>query len=142
MDDKYVICEEGESQYDEYDLQETNIVDAVYVKAILDIDRGNPYIEALPSPRNDKGIMAAYTRRLPGYSFDKVKDMSKLDKMVAVGTLREIRFPLPFNKDLEFAMYNALLTSYRSRRQVKSDNSHIDIAVDNVSKQTSNSVLM
>lgn len=66
MDDKYVICEEGESQYDEYDLQETNIVDAVYVKAILDIDRGNPYIEALPSPRNDKGIMAAYTRRLPG----------------------------------------------------------------------------
>lgn len=140
MDDKYVICEEGESQYDEYDLQETNIVDAVYVKAILDIDRGNPYIEALPSPRNDKGIMAAYTRRLPGYSFDKVKDMSKLDKMVAVGTLREIRFPLPFNKDLEFAMYNALLTSYRSRRQVKSDNSHIDIAVDNVSKQT-NTVL-
>ena len=133
---KYIECEEGASQYDDYDLNETNIVDAIYIPARMDIDKGNPYIEALPNPRDDFGIRRAYTKELPGYSYDKVKDMSKLDKMLAVGTLRELRFPLPFNRDLEFSFYNALLTSYRARRQMKSDNSRIELTVDNISKMT------
>lgn len=136
MDRKYVICEEGASQYDDYDLNETKIVNAVYIPARLDIDKGNPYIEALPNPRSEKNIMNAYTKSLPGYSFDKVKSMSKLDKMLAVGTLRELRFPLPFHKDLEFDFYNALLTSYRARKQMVSNNSHVDIEIENDTKKT------
>ncbi len=62
--------------------------------------------------------------------------MSKLDKMLAVGTLRELRFPLPFNRELEFSLYNALLTSYRARKQMKSDNSRIELTIDNISKMT------
>ena len=136
MNYEYAKCEEGASQYDDYDLTETNIVDAVYIPARMEVDRGNPYIEALPNPRSDSGIMGAYTRSLPGYRYDRVKNMSKLDKMLAVGTLRELRFPLPFNKDLEFSFYNALLTSYRARKQIKSDNSQIHLTVDNVQKKT------
>ena len=137
MDYKYIQCEEGASQYDDYDLNETNIVDAIYIPARMDIDKGNPYIEALPNPRDDFGIRRAYTRELPGYSYDKVKDMSKIDKMLAVGTLRELRFPLPFNRDLEFSFYNALITSYRARKQMKSNNSQIELMIDNTNKTTS-----
>lgn len=136
MNYKYIQCEEGTSQYDNYDLNETNIVDAIYIPARMDIDKGNPYIEALPNPRDDFSIRRAYTRELPGYSYDKVKNMSKLDKMLAVGTLRELRFPLPFNRELEFSLYNALLTSYRARKQMKSDNSRIELTIDNISKMT------
>lgn len=136
MNYEYAKCEEGTSQYDDYDLTQTSIVEAVYIHARMEVDKGNPYIEALPNPRSDSGIMGAYTRSLPGYSYDKVKNMSKLDKMLAVGTLRELRFPLPFNKDLEFSFYNALLTSYRARKQMKSDNSQIGLTVDNVKKNT------
>ena len=136
MNYKYIQCEEGTSQYDNYDLNETNIVDAIYIPARMDIDKGNPYIEALPNPRDDFSIRRAYTRDLPGYSYDKVKNMSKLDKMLAVGTLRELRFPLPFNRELEFSLYNALLTSYRARKQMKSDNSRIELTIDNISKMT------
>ena len=53
---KYIQCEEGTSQYDNYDLNETNIVDAIYIPARMDIDKGNPYIEALPNPRDDFSI--------------------------------------------------------------------------------------
>lgn len=133
---EYVQKEDSVSQYDDYDFTETNIVDAVYIPARMDIDKGNPYIEALPNPRNDSDIMRAYTRSLPEYSYDKVKTMTKLDKMLSVGTLRELRFPLPFNKDLEFSFYNALLTSYRARKQMRSDNSQIELTVDNSKMQT------
>ncbi len=40
MNYKYIQCEEGTSQYDNYDLNETNIVDAIYIPARMDIDKG------------------------------------------------------------------------------------------------------
>lgn len=116
MSYKYVNCEPNESQYEDYDLSVENIVDAIYVPARVDVDKGNPYIEALPYPRSDDDIKIAYTRMLPSYRHDKVKDMSDIDKMLQVGMLRELRFPLPFHKNLEFQFYNALITSYRARK--------------------------
>lgn len=121
----YVPCEEGASQYDELDLKSQNIVPALYVPARLQEDSGNPYIEALPYPRDNREIMTAYSHPLSHFMYDKVKNMSKLDKMLQVGTLRNLRFPLPFHKDLEFNMYNALVTSYRSRKQFTSQNGNI-----------------
>lgn len=132
----YTMCEENVSQYNDYDLTRNNIVDAIYIPAILDIDRGNPYIEALPMPRSENNIVNAYTRSLPGYCYGNVKNMSKLEKMLAVSELRELRFPLPFHKDLEFAFYNALLTSYRARRQMISNNSHINLTISDVNKKS------
>lgn len=133
---EYVTCESGCSQYDDYDLYETNIVDAIYVHAKLDIDKGNPYIEALPFPRAEEDIINAYHKTLPGYRYDNVENMSRFERMLAVGTLREIRFPLPFHRELEFSFYNSIISSYRSRRQMKSDSSHIELKISNTSLET------
>lgn len=78
----YVECEEGASQYDEYDLTNQNIVSACYVKAKVKEDEGNLYIEALPYPREEKDIYRAYSRSFASYSYDSIKKMTKLEKML------------------------------------------------------------
>ena len=84
----YVECEEGASQYDEYDLTNQNIVSACYVKAKVKEDEGNLYIEALPYPREEKDIYRAYSRSFASYSYDSIKKMTKLEKMLQVGMLK------------------------------------------------------
>ena len=106
---------EGETQYDVAGYSNEKIVPAHYIPALVPMDKGNPFIEALPLPRTDEEIKMDYTKTLVSYNYDSVKDMSKLEKMLNVGTLRNIRFPLTFHKSLEFSFYNALLTSYRAR---------------------------
>ena len=98
IDYVYAKCEEGASQYDGYDLNEQNVVPAIYVPAKVSEDKGNPYIEALPYPRDANNIMRAYTKTLLEFDYNNIKNMSNLDKMLQVGTLRNIRFPLPFIK--------------------------------------------
>lgn len=133
---KYTECEERTSQYDDYDLTDNKIVDAIYIRASLDIDKGNPYIEALPYPREENDIKRAYSRSLSGYDYNSTKKMSTLNKMLQVSTLRQIRFPLSFHKSLEFNFYNALLTSYRSRRKAITKNVSVDYVSENQSQKT------
>lgn len=120
MDIKYNYYNLGdnETQYEDYNFNESKVVDARYIQSIVKEDRGNPYIEALPYPRNEEDVKDAYTKHLLTYNYDKVKNMSKLERMLQVSTLRQIRFPLTFHKNLEFSFYNALITSYRSRKPV------------------------
>lgn len=136
----YLEIEDGTSQYDDYDLNEQNVVSARYIHARLKEDAGNRYIEALPLPREEKDIIRAYTKNFLGYRFEKVKDMSKLDRMLQIGMLRSIRFPLPFHKELEFDFYNSLLISYRSRRQIKTEDGAISYTA-NDQLRNSNSIL-
>ena len=110
----YVTCEEGVSQYDDYDLNEHRIVPARYVKAKLAIDAGNPYIEALPYPRTGRNIISSYSQTMADFDYGKIKSMSTIDKILQIRSLRSIRFPLPFHAELELSFYNALITSYRS----------------------------
>lgn len=140
IDKNYISCEEGESQYDDYDLNEINMVEARYIPACLEIDKGNSYIEALPKPRTDQTLLRAYSKTLVNYSYNNVKNMSKFEKMMAVGSLRELRFPLPFHKNLEFEFYNALITSYRARKQMRSENTKVELTIDN-EKQTTHCIL-
>lgn len=133
---EYCECEEDVSQYDEYDFSDGKLVDARYVKALVDSDSGNPYIEALPYPRSDQAVKVAYTKTLGGYSYDKVKSMTTLQKMLQVGTLRQLRFPLTFHKTLEFDFYNALLTSYRERKQVLSRSKDVEYVESNSHQST------
>lgn len=133
---KYVACEEGVSQYDDYDFETENIVPARYVKARLVEDEGNPFIEALPYPRNEKSVLSAYSKSLPSYNFDKIKNMSTLDKMLQINMLRSLRFPLPFHTDLEFNLYNALLTSYRARKRVLANNANLTYVADDQIQET------
>ena len=136
MNYTYVECEENESQYEDYNLNEEHIVDAIYVKAKMEVDEGNPYIEALPYPRDNESVKLAYMKMLPAYRFDKVKSLSKLDKMLQVGMLREIRFPLPFHRDLEFHFYNSLLTSYRARNPIVSKTPNVVYTTSNQTQST------
>lgn len=122
---EYTPCELNESQYDDINLEENKIVDAVYVKAVLDFDRGNRYIEALPYPRSEEAVRYAYTKTLPTYRYDDVKNLSKLEKMLQVSSLRQLRFPLTFHKTLEFNFYNAITTSYRARMPLISRQSNV-----------------
>lgn len=133
---KYVACEKGVSQYDDYDFETENIVPARYVKARLIEDEGNPFIEALPYPRNEKNVLLAYSKSLPSYSYDKIKSMSTLDKMLQINMLRSLRFPLPFHTDLEFNLYNALLTSYRARKRVLANNANLTYVADDQLQET------
>lgn len=132
----YVYCEEGASQYDEYDFNDSKIVAAKYVPAIVAMDKGNPYIEALPYPRDEDQIIFDYTKILPTYNFDKVKDMSKHEKLLQIHTLRQIRFPLPFHSNLEFHLYNALITSYRERKPLTSNNKKVSYTAEDQKEET------
>lgn len=57
----YINIDDNVSQYDDIDFGENKIIDARYIPAALDEDKGNPYIEALPIPRRDASIRLAYT---------------------------------------------------------------------------------
>lgn len=127
----YVECEEGVSQYEAYDLTSQTVVPARYVKAKIKEDEGNMYIEALPYPRENKDIYRAYSRSFASYDYDSIKKMTKLEKMLQVSMLKEIRFPLPFHSELEFSFYNALLISYRHRKRCPVYNKNINYMAEN-----------
>lgn len=133
----YFSCELDESQYDDYDFNDSKIVEARYVKALVECDEGNPYIEALPYPRGEADVKDAYTKGLITYDYNKVQDMNKLEKMLQVSTLRQIRFPLTFHKNLEFSFYNALVTSYRARKMKFTKKKAVEYIADNVEQETS-----
>ena len=136
----YYECEKFETQYEDYDFEESKVVEARYVKALVDCDIGNPYIEALPHPRKEEDVRDAYTKHLLTYNYDNVKQMSKLEKMLQVSTLRQLRFPLTFHKNLEFSFYNAIITSYRSRK-IKSTNDKPIEYISNDTETETNCVL-
>lgn len=127
----YVECEDGASQYEAYDLTSQTVVPARYVKAKIKEDEGNMYIEALPYPRENKDIYRAYSRSFASYDYDSIKKMTKLEKMLQVSMLKEIRFPLPFHSELEFSFYNALLISYRHRKRCPVYDKNINYMAEN-----------
>lgn len=133
----YCDCEKFESQYEDYDFDDSKVVYAKYVKALVDCDEGNPYIEALPYPRKEEDVRDAYTRNILTYDYDKVKDMNKLEKMLQVSRLRQLRFPLTFHKNLEFSFYNALITSYRARKLVSTNEKPVEFISNDVEDETS-----
>ena len=123
MDSKYIAdyhyvtgLAEGERQYDDSDLSgKVKIVDAKYVKSPIASNVGNPYIEALPMPRNNREIMEACERGIPGFSQEKEIGKSQYLQLLDVNELRHIRFTLPMNLELEQECYRALCLSYAQR---------------------------
>lgn len=113
---EYATLEEGEGQYDNINLRNENCVDAVYIPAEFSIDKGNPFIEALPRPREGSDVRRSYNRQIIGYNADEVANMSDYKRIRAISLLRSLRFPLPFDERLETTIYNTLVTSYRNRK--------------------------
>lgn len=112
----YETLKKGERQYDDYDLRETNCVRARYIKSCCDIDNGNPYIEALPLPRDKNEVHWAYSKPLSSFDRQTIKTMTNLQKQISVASLRNLRYELPFHAVLEEEFYLSLVNSYRNRR--------------------------
>ncbi len=130
-DVKYEDISELGSQYDDIEFEPGKPVDAKYIKPLVESDEGNIFIEALPPLRNDLEIEAAYRVTIPSYSLDKVKDLSKLEKVLAVEQLKSIRYQLPFHERLEFEFYKALIQSYRAKKPLFSNNMYVTLQILN-----------
>lgn len=118
LDMKYEYTKVGEDgrQYEEADLLKSDMVEAKYIKSPISFDNGNPFIEALPRPRESrKEIIDAYNRTIPNLSVEEKKSMPLYYKLSDIYLLRQLRFPLPFHKELEEQTYMALVNSYRNR---------------------------
>ena len=125
-DYEYAMLDEGEGQYDNINLRNVNCVDAVYIPAEFSMDSGNPFIEALPRPREGVDVRRSYNRQIIGYDAEKVANMSDYQRIRAISQLRSLRFPLPFDERLETTIYNTLVTSYRNRKLRGSFNTPIE----------------
>jgi len=128
---KYKELKEGERQYDDYNFNKTKIVDARYVPAEFSMDKGNPFIEALPLPRTDNEVLHAYNQPLSDFNRNEMLQWSNEKKRRSVSLLRNVRFTLPFHYDLEEQFYNALINSYRSRYFIQNTCSTIKTSIDN-----------
>lgn len=106
----------GESQYEDYDLNKNSIVKAVYVHALHPQDQGNIFIEALPVSRANDSIVAEYTKELAFYNESEIPNMTLSEKLLSMKRIRELRLPLPFVFELEEEFYSALVMSYSSRK--------------------------
>lgn len=127
---QYEALEPGARQYDDYDLNESNRVTARYIKSCYPGDNGNPYIEALPLPREGKEVFSAYTRELSNYDPDAIPKMTCLQKQIAAMSLRDLRVVLPFHPILEQDFYLMILQSYRNRKARRFNGSELNIVQD------------
>ncbi len=111
--------EPWENQYDyEYDLTETRIVEARYVRNRL--YPGNRYIEALPPRITEEECVNKYTRAVTVPSRRELQTVEKEELIASVDVLDDFRALLPFHITLEREFRRALERSYK-RRQVISD---------------------
>lgn len=117
MEYEYVTRNDNiSSQYIAGDYIFGNTVKAKYVKSLIPADQGNPFIEALPRPREGKNeIFQAYNKEIRISIGSVLEKMPKYYKISEINLLRKLRFPLPFHKELEQQTYMALLNSYRNR---------------------------
>lgn len=130
MNYEYIELNDGERQYDDYDLEETNTVKARYVKSNIQEDNGNPYIEALPYPRDKMEVYRTYNKRLSGYDYEKELQLKQHEKLASILRLRKIRYMLPFHVQLEEDFYTALLSSYRERKCVLNKTDELKIVMN------------
>lgn len=85
---------------------------AIYTRALVGTDRGNPFIEALPEALDAQGIKSHYYRAMAEEPDIKADINTQLQQ---VSLIEDIRFPLPFTIELERRFQLALIASYRHR---------------------------
>lgn len=128
---EYISLSGSKRQYDDIDLKTTTAVDAVYVKSFIPEDNGNRFIEALPHPRTIEEAKLAYNMPLLSYDCEKERRMPSERRELMVYRLRDVRFPLPHQTELEQVVYNALCLSYRARYRTEDAELGFDINLGN-----------
>ena len=125
----YWETKDDEGQYGDIDF--SNIIGGVparYVKR--ESDKGNPYIEALPRPRTQLELGLACYKGIAGYDRTAELEKTRLDKMLSILRLRDIRYPLPMSFELEEDVYAALVMSYRARRVFRDPGGDISLSYE------------
>lgn len=111
---EYQDIEDNQNQYTIEECKRNGFVDAKYIKSTNRKSNGNPFIEALPRPRNMKHS-SPYFRPIAPVDYLKFKDLTTEEKKEEVLYLKELRLPLSFQKELEFVNYDVMTNSYSLR---------------------------
>ena len=125
IDYEYENLDDNSRQYDDIDYLSMKGVRARYVN--YSSDTGNPYIEALPRPRTQSELNIACRRGIPGFSYAEELKKQTYEKILDILKLREVRFPLPVNYELEDEVFNAIVLSYRARQMFRDERGDIRI---------------
>ncbi len=133
FDVEYRQLRNGENLYDGC-AEDEQIVMAEYAEASEKMDRGNIFIESLPLPRTNEDIENDFSSPIYSYDRKKIENMSISERLRNLSLIREqFRIALPFDDDLDEAVYNAFIKAYRNRKLcidlqniIRYDNSSIE----------------
>ena len=121
----YETLDDDSRQYDDIDYLSMKGVRARYVH--YSTDAGNPYIEALPRPRTQEELDIACRRGIPGYDHGKEVGKRTYEKILSIMKLRDVRFPLPINYELEDEIFTAIVLSYRARKMFRDEGGDVKL---------------
>lgn len=107
----YTDVDKDQNQYTYEECNRIGPVDAKYVKSSNKDFNGNPFIEALPRPRDGKELIKAYTCPIPAVDMGELDDMTINEQKETVLSLKRLRLPLSFHKQLEFINYDVVSSS-------------------------------
>lgn len=120
--DTYEYAPENELAANQYridDFCDGGIVDAVYRHS--ETNPRNPFVEALPPPRNSKQCRTAYRISIADYDVTEIPTMSDDDRIQHLYQILNYRIPLSFDSVLEKKMYQSLVSSYSNRYILTAD---------------------
>ena len=118
----YTDVGKDQNQYTSEECHRIGPVDAKYVKSSNPDFNRNPFIEALPRPRDGNDILKGYMIPIPKQSQDELNKMSSNEQKATVLSLKKLRLPLAFQKQLEFINYDVMASSYMLRKSYVWDN--------------------
>ena len=126
----YSNVEKDQNQYTHEECTRVGPVDAKYVKSSNRDFNNNPFIEALPRPRDGNVLLNAYTVPIPSLDADDLSKMSVNEQKATVVSLKNLRLPLSFQKQLEFINYDVIVSSYMLRKSYVWDTNAIGESTD------------
>lgn len=113
---KYEDVASDENQYTYEECHRIGPVDAKYVRSANEDFVGNPFIEALPRPRDEGCLVNAYMVPIPEVDVQKLATMTINEQKETVLSLKRLRLPLAFQRQLEFIDYDVIVSSYMLRK--------------------------
>lgn len=126
----YSNVEKDQNQYTHEECTRVGPVDAKYVKSSNKDFNNNPFIEALPRPRDENDLLNAYTVPIPSLDAEDLSKMSVNEQKATVVSLKNLRLPLSFQKQLEFINYDVIVSSYMLRKSYVWDTNAIGESTD------------